>query len=504
MSDMTSEYFYFLIDQSPDLITVVDQDLRFTIVNQRAKDLLGYAKEEIIGQPLQIIYEDDQELERIKELDSRHEGLSGYRTRILDKNGNRIPISISTVSFFDPEGNYKGGMAVFRDIRKELEEEHRHIDTEKAASVGLLASCLTHELNNLLGVIRGHTEYALAEKDASITERSLRIIIETVDRASRLTGNLLDFSGKIEPCWERGSISEVVARTIDLVGLDLAKKNIAIDRKFSVVPDIVLDAALLQQTFLGLILNAMHSMSQAGRLGVAIDQEGGWVRVEISDTGRGISREDLSMIFVPFFSTKSLSEDGPPGTGLGLTIAKNIVELHHGAIHVESEIGKGTRIIMRFPLSSPLTVDAPPPPRSVRKADVHTPEVSGPLRILIVDDEEKLSSLISDIYIKEGHQVRCAPEGGKALELLDEQDADLLLVDFLMPGMSGMDFVRALRTRGKMKCIVLLTGGIQKDQEQEVLDQGIFRILRKPFTLNELRRIIHDYRTKWPGHDADE
>ena len=210
------------------------------------------------------------------------------------------------------------------------------------------------------------------------------------------------------------------------------------------------------------------------------DAERRRVRLEIADTGPGIPADVRAKIFEPFFTTKPVGE----GTGLGLSLCRDIVTDHHGTIEVESEPGRGTRFVIELPVET-----APPAPA---KSAAAAPPAARPGRVLIVDDEPAVAEALSEAIRREGHEVDIAGNGAEALDRLAARPYDLIVSDTKMPVLDGESFYHELAKRhpALRERIVFLTGDVLGREKREFLEGTGAPFLTKPCDLDELRRVI--------------
>jgi len=229
-------------------------------------------------------------------------------------------------------------------VQQLKESQEQLIQAEKLTSLGQLAASIAHEINNPLAGVLIYTQL-LSKKVAGDTfkkEEALGYLSKMeseVSRCSRIIRNLLDFARQTEPMLRLSDINQVIEQVLAMVGHQAKLQNIEVVKEFSPsLPKVMADFDQLQQIFTNLTLNAIQAMPDGGRLTIrssAVDSE---VRIDVQDTGSGISKENMSKLFTPFFTTKSKGK----GVGLGLAVVHGIIERHKGRIKVQSEVGKGT------------------------------------------------------------------------------------------------------------------------------------------------------------------
>jgi signal transduction histidine kinase len=229
-------------------------------------------------------------------------------------------------------------------VQQLKESQEQLIQAEKLTSLGQLAASIAHEINNPLAGVLVYTQL-LSKKvtgDAFKKEESLGYLskIESeVGRCSRIIRNLLDFSRQTEPMLRLVDINYVIEQVLSMVGHQAQLQNVEIVKEFNPsLPKVMADFDQIQQIFTNLTLNAIQAMPEGGRLTLRSSAVDGEVRVDVQDTGYGISKENMGKLFTPFFTTKAKGK----GVGLGLSVVHGIIERHKGRIKVQSEVGKGT------------------------------------------------------------------------------------------------------------------------------------------------------------------
>jgi two-component system sensor histidine kinase HydH len=258
-----------------------------------------------------------------------------------------VPVSISASKIINEEGQFVGQVLIIRDLGevRRLQAEIRR--KEKLAAIGGLAAGVAHEIRNPLSSIKGIASYYKSKfEDGSEDKEMAGVMIEEVDRLSRVISELLEFARPTKLNMKPSDINELLKHSTRLVEQEAAANKIGIQLNLasdSVEADA--DADRMTQCFLNLFLNALQAMESGGQLTVSSSTVvNGKVAIDIKDNGSGISAKDLSKIFDPYFTTK------PKGTGLGLAIVHKIIEAHGGQIRVRSTIGQGTVFSIVLPL----------------------------------------------------------------------------------------------------------------------------------------------------------
>ena len=224
---------------------------------------------------------------------------------------------------------------------------------QRVSSLGVLAGGVCHELNNALTPILNYAKLGLRNPDPAYRERALQKILEAAERAAAITGGVLGLARPRADRREPADLARLVEEVILLVGKDLSSHRVQLD--FLVVhrPHVKVNPAQIQQVLLNLIINARQAMPRGGTVKVRVAHEPNarLAEVSVADTGDGIAPADLRRIFEPFFTTKTGPDDaGLGGTGLGLSVCRDIVESHRGRLRAESRLGQGTTFTLRLPV----------------------------------------------------------------------------------------------------------------------------------------------------------
>ncbi len=278
----------------------------------------------------------------------RDKNISKNDAKRLMSFANQAGLAIEKARLYEELKEYSENLEqMVEDRTRELKEaQEQLILSERLAAVGQLAAGVAHEINNPLTNILLDAEilYKKGLEDERAKDRLKEITIQ-VEAAARITKNLLEFARQSDLEVQPIDVIALIDKTLEMLSFQLT--NIRVENDFEDdLPETKGDLTQLQQVFMNIITNAIHAMSSKGVLKIAAKREEEFIRVDISDTGSGISKEDLWRIFNPFFTTKKVGE----GTGLGLSICSGIIERHKGSIDVSTELGKGSTFIVRLPL----------------------------------------------------------------------------------------------------------------------------------------------------------
>ncbi len=502
----SEEYFRALIENSADIIAVVNPDATIRYVSPAIERVLGRTPEGLFGGgAFDFVHPDDQP--PAKELFARVLAEPGatrqtdIRARHEDGGWRVLEIAVSNLL----NAPSVGGLVVnARDItdrrtaeRALLESQELLARSQKMDAIGRLAGGVAHDFNNLLTAIQGHAELLLADLPAdSPIQPDLREIAEAARRATALTRQLLAFSRKqvlqprvLDINAVVGELEKILRRLIgEDVSLDIELDD---DAGFCQI-----DPTQIEQVLINLAVNARDAMPQGGKLSIrtgsqrvtrneaaARDLEPGvYVVVTVSDTGHGIEPDIIAKIFEPFFTTK---EHGK-GTGLGLSTAYGIVKQSAGHIQVDSRPGRGATFHVYLP-----RVPAAPARAAAETAEL-TVSPRGAESILLVEDETGVRNLALRVLRRGGYDVSVAPDGVEAVALIEQREApfDLLLTDVVMPRMGGKELAdRASAIMPRIRILFMSGYNEEAVAQHGVLTEGT-HFLEKPFSPDVLLRKV--------------
>ncbi|MEM9177676.1 MAG: ATP-binding protein [Myxococcota bacterium] len=346
----TAERLEAIVESAVDGIISMDEGGTIESVNQAATDIFGYDRDEMIGAPVTMLMpspyreEHDEYLARYLKKGIRR--IIGYGREVSGrrKDGQAFPLYLAVSEGSHREARVFTG--ILRDLSDLRRAEERARSAEQLASLSLLTAGIAHDIGTPMNVILGYADMLKDSLSEEKDRRRAEIISEQVRRVTNLIETLLNIARPHEMIRAPLLAKEVLDHALDFFREKLRSRGIEVDRHYADPGEILGDKDRLEQTFLNLIVNAADAMSGGGRLAVSVTvADDDWVEVAIEDTGEGIAPEMLERIFEPFQTTK----DRGQGTGLGLVVCRSIVLAHHGTIAVESEAGKGTRFLLRFP-----------------------------------------------------------------------------------------------------------------------------------------------------------
>jgi two-component system sensor histidine kinase HydH len=321
-------------------LVALDDNQKITSLNHAAGSVLKRLPIEMIGENAEKVL--PAELwHLLKNLDVE-KGVVEKEIDCTIQKGEVIPLEISAASFNDEDGTFLGYVVLFKDLSEVRSLRKEIARSQRLASVGRLAAGVSHEIRNPLSSIKGFATYFKERYyDVPENQQISNLMIQEVDRLNRVVGQLHEFARPITVSKKSIQIKAFLNDSIKLVERQASEANISIETDFdSETDEISFDPDRINQVLLNLYLNAIESMDNGGRLMVTLanNSKKHGVEIKVSDTGTGITEDDLSHIFDPYFTTKA------SGTGLGLAIVHNIMEAHGGEITIESRLGKGTEV----------------------------------------------------------------------------------------------------------------------------------------------------------------
>ena len=492
----SEERYRTLVEHANEAI-IVAQDGIAKFVNHACVEMSGYSEQELISKPfIEFVHPDDRGMvgERYQKR-LQGEGLESKQTfRFIAKNGDVKWIELGA-ALIDFEGR-SATLNVVTDITRDrkVEEAQRLLEerlqqADKMEAIGTLAGGIAHDFNNLLTGIQGYASMTLMNlEDNDPNYERIQRIQDQVQSGSDLTRQLLGFArgGRYEI--KPSDMNEILKKSSDMFGR--TKKEISIQQHSAKDLWIVeVDRGQMEQVFMNLYVNASHAMPGGGDIyletqNVLLDDEkifpyfmktGKYVKIAVTDTGTGMDEKTKEKIFEPFFTTKGMGR----GTGLGLATVYGIIKGHGGMINVESEPGRGTTFTIYLPASG----------KEVQSEEVSADEiVMGTETLLLIDDEKTVMEINKELLETMGYTVYAAGSGqeGLAVYMEKKDNIDLVILDMIMPGISGgvtFDRLREINPEAK---VILSSGYSLTGQAQEIMDRGCNGFLQKPFMVEEL------------------
>src|SRR5208337_3916673 len=392
---------------------------------------------------------------------------------------------------------------VYREMSAQRMFQSRMMQTEKLAAIGQHVTGIVHELSNPLTTILVNAQRLVSQEDDGVRAALSQNILEESKRATAILRQLLVLSRESLPERRRVSLNDLVDRTMELQRLALSGSHLRlIVEEQEELPLIEGDCGQLQQVLMNLLQNAQQAIEYSGTgstIGVRTRFAGGSrVTLEVWDDGPGIPGVIQARIFDPFFTTK------PPGvgTGLGLAIVLGFVRQHGGTVTLLSPPHGGARFVVELPVAPAVGMQddkkkvalpaAKPPPPAGNFMLEDAPAGKVP-RVLVLEDEPTVASLIADVLREEGMKVDVLLDGSRAVQQAERESYDLAICDMKMPGMDGQKFYQTLLQRQNPLCerMLFVTGDMVAPRTQEFLARHHLTHVAKPFRMEELSSAVH-------------
>ena len=467
-----------VVAQADEMIFLFDPiGLRILDANAFTSQALGYGQQQLLNLTLDLILDSPRE-EIVRTVASAIEAGELHLTDARFVRGDGGAIDVDAVASMVTFGGRQAVLVLARDVSERKALMRQLIQSQKMDSLGAMAGAVAHDFNNLLTTILGFAGLLKRSRNMDVEEReNLALIEDAARRAADLTGRLLSFS--------RGGLvrfGKVDLRTVIEDTLQLAEPTmhggLTITRELSLEPVAVEgDAGQIQQALTNIILNARDAMPEGGEIRVSLSMNGHVAVVEIADTGPGMDEETRVRIFEPFYTTKPVGS----GTGLGMAITYGIIQGHHGDIAVQSAPGRGTT----FTISLPILENAQAAPLDVFNAG------EGNL-VLVVDDDAMVRRTTTATLAELGYNVVEAPGGATAVEIMRARPDrfSAVLLDLVMPGMTGSETFRALTSIRPDLPVVVCTGYAADSHIDTDVKRRIAGLVQKPFTAERLSRAL--------------
>lgn len=490
------------MEQVAESIVITDSNGQIQYANWAFEHLSGLDRAKVIHQPIRNCFQ-------MEHADSSEQFWAGllqrahhWSGRITKTKGNGTPYQVEMLlsPVLDSNGTLRNFVIIERDITQQLELENQIRQSQKIDMVGRLAGGVAHDFNNLLSVINGFSELSLMQVPAdSDTHKNLQEIHTAGQKAAALTKQLLAFSRKqaVDP---KGQDLNTIVSNMHKMLRRLIGENIELTTFLHPDPcSVFIDRNEMEQVIINLVINARDAMPEGGDLIISTQRlpmdstarpahlllpRENLISLSIKDTGTGIGQEIRPHVFEPFFTTKSSGN----GTGLGLTIVKEIVERYQGDIDYESSPGQGTTFRLYFPECFDL---------------VAPPEAVGPLMargdetILLVEDDDMVRHLTGKMLLSAGYQVVEARDGVEALQMARQfpSHIDLMVTDMVMPMMSGRQLTEKIKELLPSLKILIISGYLEGEQNALSELGSPLPFLQKPFSmtilLHKVREILN-------------
>ncbi len=502
-----------IIEFFPEATLIIDNDRKVVAWNRAMEAMTGIKVEEMLGKgdyeyaipfhgqrrpilaDLVLARSEKKKKQEYKDLRLGRHILYGEGIATNLSTGDRFCSATATV-LYDSKGEAIAAIECVRDITEQKQIEARLNRAEKMEALGNLAGGVAHDLNNILGVMVGYSEL-LVEKlpDDSLLTKYAQQILQSSERGAAIIQDLLTMARRVVAVSEVVNLNKVVA---DYLKSPEHEKLMSHNRNLLVRTDLSDDLLNMKgspihlgKTIMNLISNAVEAISDLGTVTISTQnqyvdyaisgydnvQEGEYVILAVSDTGKGMKTSDLGKIFEPFYTKKVM---GSSGTGLGLAVVWGTVKDHHGYIEVKSDEGVGTTFTLYFPVTREELM------RDQEKIDISS-YMGLSETILVIDDMEFQRDLAETILSNLNYNVRAVPSGEAALDYLRSNEADLLLLDMIMdPGMDGLETFKKIKEIKPDQKAIIVSGFAETERVKTAQKLGAGEYVRKPYNLEKI------------------
>ena len=504
----SEQRFRLLIDNSNDVIFLLDSMGFFQFVSPAWEKHFGYPVSDVLGQDFApFVHPDDVKpcAEYMMKVMSSGEAATSPRYRVRHRNGSWRSFIANGSRFVDVTGT-RLFLGVGRDISDQVRAEEDRIQLEKQMlhaqkleSLGVLAGGIAHDFNNILMVIMGNADLALMRinKESPAVDNLHKIELAAA-RAADLAKQMLAYSGKGKFMIEHLDLNHLLEDMLHMLEVSISKKAVLRFNLHQPLPQVEADATQMRQIIMNLIINASEAIGdKSGIIAVTtgcmdcdrsylkdvwLDEnltDGLYVYLEIADTGCGMDKETMSKLFDPFFTTKFT------GRGLGMAAVLGIVRGHKGAIKVYSEAGKGTSFKVLLPASDR--------PAELFNGESHKDDWKGCGTVLLVDDEETVRGIGVEMLKELGFAAVTANDGREALEIFrSNPEITFVIMDLTMPHMDGEQCFRELRLLNPNVKVIMSSGYNEQEVTQRFVGKGLAGFVQKPYKLSVLKEAIRD------------
>lgn len=503
-----AEMFFHLFESSPDAVVAINPNGVIERVNARTGRIFGYSREELVGQPMDLLIPDQFIARHIADRsDAAALGTTDVATslelRARQKDGREFPADVRLVPAESPQGLLVLG--VVRDIteRKLADASFRAAEErlqagQRMEAMGRLAGGVAHDFNNMMTVVTGYSELLLGRIGGDDPSRkAIQEIKKAGERCAALTRHLLAFSRRQMLTPSTVDLNAIVADLCAMLPVLLGEDIKVVNRPGPNLWAVRADPAQLEQVIVNLAVNARDAMPRGGTLTIEtanVDLNGQsmpdhpeitpgpFVSLTVRDSGHGMDAATKARVFDPFFTTKPVGQ----GTGLGLSTVYGVIKQSQGYIYVDSEPDHGTAFHIYLPrvLAETTSIGAGAP----------TGEPNGRETVLLVEDENAVRLLLGDVLEGAGYRVIGATDAYQALRICEQfRDAiQLVVTDVVMPGMSGGELVERLATIRPETRVLLMSGYTQNVVLEHAVAQPGTAFIQKPFTPGTLLRRVRD------------
>lgn len=499
--EVSEDRFQRFFEEAPLGIALVDAKGTVQDCNAALANMLGRATDAIEGKSLKDIFTGDSRdgvLSALTQIGKGAQIPGAMEITLNGKNGVAAQMHARKIKGSD------NIVLHFIDLTEQKRLEAQFVQSQKMQAIGQLAGGVAHDFNNLLTAMIGFCDLLLLRhKPSDPSFGDIMQIKQNSNRAANLVRQLLAFSRQQTLRPQVQDVTDILTEVSHLLRR-LIGANIELDLHHGADLGLVkVDVGQMEQVLINLAVNARDAMEGGGKLAITTKNfvsdapikcgadempKGQWVAIAVSDTGCGISAENMERILEPFFTTKAVGQ----GTGLGLATVYGIIRQTGGYLSIDSTVGTGTTFTIYLPRLSDAEARAGVEEKKPEE-EQHAGDLTGTARILLVEDEDAVRTFSTRALTNKGYQVLGAESGEAALALLETQDInsiDLLVTDVMMPGIDGPTMAKQIREKSPELKIIFMSG-YTEDKLKDYMGHNIY-FLPKPFTLKQLAEKVKD------------
>lgn len=484
---------FSIIEELKDGFCIIKSDGEFVYTNIAALELFGIKSIESSVNFFTHIIKKESDIQFIQDTLNLKGFIKDYEIEFLNFHEINCPVLLTINQIKDLSNHLIGFSILLKDMTYIKRVQQQLLQAQKMESIGLLASGIAHEFNNILtGILPNAELIKLSTPNSDSNNKRADLIQKSAHRAADIVKKLLNFAREDQFGSSQASdFTKIAMESFDIIR-KLFDKNIHIlidlekDLEF-----VKIDATQLQQIIMNLALNAKDAITKEGKIifrarnFVITDQNKGdykqltrgkYVRLEIEDTGHGISKDNLKHIFDPFFTTKRPGK----GTGLGLSMVYGIIKNINGEIEVHSDLDKGTVFTIFIPKATSI--------KSEPLVEQYLKKIGKNRSILVIDDENMILELAHDMLRSIGFKVYTANRAEEGVKFYRENQSkiDIVFLDLIMPDMDGITCYHKLKEINPTVNIIIVSGIGDEEKKKELMDMGMVHYMEKPFSIHNL------------------
>jgi PAS domain S-box-containing protein len=481
----SEEKYRTVVEGALDGVGVVAKDNRIRYANKRLAEIQGLTQEKVIGMNFTDFLEEEskQLMADCSLRREKGEKLSPrFELNIIRGDGEvrNVEVNARVIKDSKEDINY---IVFIKDITEKRKMEEQLFQAEKLRALAEMASGVAHDFNNALASILGNAQLLLFTVQDEEAKESLRVIEKVAKDSAQTVRRLQDFTRKkVHQELIKVDINLIIKDSIEITKPkwkdEVQNRGIRIEviSNLEDVPMVSGNASELREVITNLIFNAIEAMPQGGKIEVHTFKKGKEVFIQISDTGIGIAEEVRKKVFEPFFTTKPFTN-----TGLGLSMSYGIVKRFGGEIEVKSKVGHGTTFTIILPRGGDGREEM---------ISSSTMKVGRKARILVIDDEEFVRSVLARTLAQVNHQVTLAENGEKGLQLFKDGKFDIVLTDLGMAGMSGWEVCKMIKKISPHTPVGMITGWRMEANRSKMEEYGLDFFISKPFDFNQILNVV--------------